>query len=183
MELREKAEIMTEDDIRRALQRISHEIVEKNRGVENLAIIGVARRGDHLARRIAKIIEDIEGLNVPTGTIDITLYRDDLNLFERKPGLSKTDIKFEIDGKRVILVDDVIHTGRSVRAAIDGLMDFGRPASIQLAVLIDRGHRELPISPDYVGKNIPTSRKEWINVELRELDGFDRVSIAEEINS
>ncbi len=183
MELREKAEIMTEDDIRRALQRISHEIVEKNRGVENLAIIGVARRGDHLARRIAKIIEDIEGLNVPTGTIDITLYRDDLNLFERKPGLSKTDIKFEIDGKRVILVDDVIHTGRSVRAAIDGLMDFGRPASIQLAVLIDRGHRELPISPDYVGKNIPTSRKEWINVEIKELDGFDRVSIAEEISS
>lgn len=183
MEIREKAEIMTEDDIRRALYRISHEIVEKNRGVENLVIIGVARRGDHLARRIANIIEEIEGLTVPTGTIDITLYRDDLNLFERKPGSSKTDIKFEIDGKRVILVDDVIHTGRSVRAAIDGLMDFGRPASIQLAVLIDRGHRELPISPDYVGRNIPTSRKEWINVEIKELDGSDRVSIAEEINS
>lgn len=180
MELREKAEIMTEDDIRRALVRISHEIVEKNKGVENLTIIGVARRGDHLARRIAKIIEEIGGTKIAVGTIDISLYRDDVDLFQRKPSANKTDIPFEIDDKNVILVDDVINTGRSTRAAMDGLMDFGRPATIQLAVLIDRGHRELPISADYVGKNLPTSRKEWINVELKELDGLDRVSITEE---
>lgn len=180
MQMREKAQIMTEDEIRRALVRISHEIVERNRGVENLVIIGVARRGDHLARRIAKIIEEIENAKVPVGTIDITLYRDDLNLFERKPTLSKTDIPFDIDGKQVILVDDVLHKGRSARAAIDGLMDFGRPACIQLAVLIDRGHRELPIAADYVGKNIPTSRKEWIDVAIKEQDGVDRVAIVEE---
>jgi len=182
MEVREKAEIMTEDDIRRALVRISHEIVEKNRGIADLVIVGVARRGDHLARRIAKNIEEIEDIKVPAGTIDITLYRDDVNLFERKPGASKTDIPFNINDKKVILVDDVIHTGRSSRAAIDGLLDFGRPSSIQLAVLIDRGHRELPIAADYVGRNIPTSRKEWINVELKELDGTDRVSITEEVD-
>ena len=181
MEIREKAEIMTEDDIRRALVRISHEIIEKNRGTQNLAIIGIARRGDHLARRIAKNVEQIEGVKLPVGTIDITLYRDDVNLFEHKPGSSKTDIPFTINDKRIILVDDVLQKGRTVRAGIDGLMDFGRPASIQLAVLIDRGHRELPIAADYVGKNIPTSRKEWIKVELSEVDGFDRVSIAEEV--
>jgi len=181
MQIREKTQIMTEDEIRRALVRISHEIVERNKGVENLVIVGVARRGDHLARRIAKIIEEIENVKVPVGTIDITLYRDDVNLFDRRPTrLSKTDIPFEINDKRVILVDDVLHKGRSVRAALDGLMDFGRPDSIQLAVLIDRGHRDLPISANYVGKNIPTSRKEWINVALKEQDGFDRVSIVEE---
>ena len=182
MEVREKAEIMTEDDIRRALVRISHEIVEKNRGIDDLVIVGVARRGDHLARRIANKIEEIEGTKVSVGTIDITLYRDDVNLFERKPGASKTDIPFNINDKKVILVDDVIHTGRSSRAAIDGLLDFGRPANIQLAVLIDRGHRELPIAADYVGRNIPTARKEWINVELKEQDGTDRVSIIEEVD-
>lgn len=181
MEMKEKAEIMTEDDIRRALQRISHEIIERNKGIDDLVIVGVARRGDHIARRIAKNIEEIEGKIVPVGAIDITLYRDDVNLFERKPSSTKTDIPFSINEKRVILVDDVIHKGRSARAAIDGLMDFGRPASIQLAVLIDRGHRELPISPDYVGKNIPTSRKEWIKVEMKEVDGIDRVSIVEEM--
>ena len=179
MQMREK-KIMTEDDIRRALVRISHEIVERNKGVEDLVVIGVARRGDHLARRIAKIIAEIEDGRVPVGTIDITLYRDDVNLFEGKPAASKTDIPFQIDDKRVILVDDVLHKGRSVRAALDGLMDFGRPASIQLAVLIDRGHRELPIAADYVGKNIPTSRKEWIEVALKEQDGFDGVGISEE---
>jgi len=181
MEMKEKAEIMTEDDIRRALIRISHEIIERNKGVNDLVIIGVARRGDHIARRIAKNIEEIEGIIIPVGTIDITLYRDDVNLFERKPSSSKTDIPFSINEKRVILVDDVLHKGRSARAAIDGLMDFGRPACIQLAVLIDRGHRELPISADYVGKNIPTSRKEWIKVEMKEVDGVDRVSIVEEM--
>lgn len=181
MEMKEKAEIMTEDDIRRALIRISHEIIEKNKGVDDLVIVGVARRGDHIARRIAKSIEEIEGKIVPVGTIDITLYRDDVNLFERKPSSTKTDIPFSINEKRVILVDDVIHKGRSARAAIDGLMDFGRPACIQLAVLIDRGHRELPISPDYVGRNIPTSRKEWIKVEMKEVDNIDRVTIVEEM--
>jgi pyrimidine operon attenuation protein/uracil phosphoribosyltransferase len=181
MQIREKTQIMTEEDIRRALVRISHEIVERNKGVRDLVIIGVARRGDHLARRIARIIEEIENVKVPVGTMDITLYRDDLDLFDRKPTASKTDIPFEIDDKRVILVDDVLHKGRSVRAALDGLMDFGRPASIQLAVLVDRGHRELPIASDYVGKNIPTSRKEWIDVALKEQDGEDRVAIAEEV--
>jgi pyrimidine operon attenuation protein/uracil phosphoribosyltransferase len=181
MQIREKTQIMTEEDIRRALVRISHEIVERNKGVKDLVIIGVARRGDHLARRIARIIEEIESAKVPVGTMDITLYRDDLDLFDRKPTASKTDIPFEIDDKRVILVDDVLHKGRSVRAALDGLMDFGRPASIQLAVLVDRGHRELPIAADYVGKNIPTSRKEWIDVALKEQDGEDRVAIAEEV--
>jgi len=183
MEIREKAEIMTEDDIRRALIRISHEIVEKNKGTDDLVIIGIARRGDHLARRIAKNIEDIEGVKLPVGVIDITLYRDDVNLFERKPGSSKTDIPFSINNKRIILVDDVLQKGRTVRAAIDGLMDFGRPSSIQLAVLIDRGHRELPIAADYVGRNIPTARKEWIKVEIKEIDKTDRVCIAEEIDS
>jgi len=181
MQIREKTQIMTEEEIRRALVRISHEIVERNKGVENLAIIGVARRGDSLARRIARIIEEIEDAKVPVGVIDITLYRDDVNLFDRKPIATKTDIPFELDDKRIILVDDVLHKGRSVRAALDGLMDFGRPAYIQLAVLIDRGHRELPIAADYVGKNIPTSRKEWIDVALKEQDGADRVSIVEEI--
>ncbi len=179
MQMREKAQIMTEDEIRRALVRISHEIVERNRGVDDLVIIGVARRGDHLARRIARIIEEIESAKVPVGTIDITLYRDDVNLFDHQPTATKTDISFEIDDKRVILVDDVLHKGRSARAALDGLMDFGRPASIQLAVLIDRGHRELPIAADYVGKNIPTARREWIEVALKEQDGFDRVGITE----
>lgn len=178
--MREKAQIMSEDDIRRALVRISHEIAERNRGVENLVIIGVARRGDHLGRRIAKIIEEIENAKVPVGTIDISLYRDDVNLFDHKPTASKTDIPFAIDDKRVILVDDVLHKGRSVRAALDGLMDFGRAASIQLAVLIDRGHRELPIAADYVGKNIPTAKREWIQVALQEQDGFDKVSIVEQ---
>lgn len=181
MQMREKTQIMTEDEIRRALVRISHEIVERNKGVDDLVFIGVVRRGDYLARRIAKIIQEIENVKLPVGTIDITLYRDDVNLFDHKPIATKTDIPFEIDDKRVILVDDVLHKGRSVRAALDGLMDFGRPASIQLAVLVDRGHRDLPIAADYVGKNIPTSRKEWIEVALKEQDGIDKVSIAEEM--
>ena len=172
---------MTEDEIRRALVRISHEIVERNKGVEDLVIIGVVRGGDYLSRRIIKIIEEIENVKVPVGTIDITLYRDDVNLFDRRPIATRTDIPFDIDNKRVILVDDVLHKGRSVRAALDGLMDFGRPASIQLAVLVDRGHRELPIAADYIGKNIPTSRKEWIEVSLKEQDGVDKVAIAEEV--
>lgn len=178
--MREKAQIMTEDDIRRALLRIAHEILEQNKGAEELTIVGVISRGDILARRIAHNIETIEGKNVPAGAIDITLYRDDVNLFERKGMVSKTDIAFEIEGKKVVLVDDVLYHGRTIRAAMDELNDFGRPATIQLAVLVDRGHRELPIAADYVGKNIPTSKREWVNVQLKEKDGVDRVVICEE---
>lgn len=177
---REKTQIMTADEMRRALTRIAHEICERNKGVERLAIIGIRSRGDVLGARIAEIIERIEGIRPPVGAMDITLYRDDLNLFERKVSVNRTDIPFSLDGMRVVLVDDVLYTGRSVRAALDALMDFGRPASIQLAVLIDRGHRELPIAADYVGKNIPTSRREMVAVYVAEEDGQDRVVICEE---
>ena len=178
--MREKVQIMNAEDIRRALMRISHEILERNQGLEDLVFVGIKNRGDNLAQRIAQNLEDIEGVNIPVGAMDITLYRDDVNLFDDKVVINKTDIPFEITGKRVILVDDVLFHGRSVRAAMDALMDFGRPASIQLAVLIDRGHRELPIAADYVGKTIPTSRKEWVRVELVESDGTDRAAIYEE---
>jgi pyrimidine operon attenuation protein/uracil phosphoribosyltransferase len=178
--MREKVQIMNAESIRRALMRISHEILERNQGVSDLVIIGIKSRGDSLAQRIAQNLEEIEGVNIPVGAMDITLYRDDVNLFDSKVVINKTDIPFEITGKRVILVDDVLFHGRSVRAAMDALMDFGRPASIQLAVLIDRGHRELPIAADYVGKTIPTARREWVKVELVESDGVDRASIGEE---
>jgi pyrimidine operon attenuation protein/uracil phosphoribosyltransferase len=171
---------MNAEDIRRALMRISHEILERNQGLEDLVFVGIKNRGDNLAQRIAQNLENIEGAIIPIGAMDITLYRDDVNLFDDKVVINKTDIPFEITGKRVILVDDVLFHGRSVRAAMDALMDFGRPASIQLAVLIDRGHRELPIAADYVGKTIPTSRKEWVKVELVESDGTDRAAIYEE---
>jgi len=178
--MREKVQIMNTEDIRRALMRISHEILERNQGLEDLVFVGIKNRGDSLAHRISKNLENIEGASIPVGAMDITLYRDDVDLFNEKVVINKTDIPFEITGKRVILVDDVLFHGRSVRAAMDALMDFGRPASIQLAVLIDRGHRELPIAADYVGKTIPTSRKEWVKVELVESDGVDGVAIYEE---
>jgi pyrimidine operon attenuation protein/uracil phosphoribosyltransferase len=178
--MREKVQIMNAEDIRRALMRISHEILERNQGLEDLVFVGIKNRGDNLAQRIAQNLENIEGASIPVGAMDITLYRDDVDLFDDKVVINKTDIPFEITGKRVILVDDVLFHGRSVRAAMDALMDFGRPASIQLAVLIDRGHRELPIAADYVGKTIPTSRKEWVKVELVESDGTDRAAIYEE---
>jgi len=178
--MREKVQIMNAEDIRRALMRISHEILERNQGLEDLVFVGIKNRGDNLAQRIAQNLENIEGAIIPVGAMDITLYRDDVDLFDDKIVINKTDIPFEITGKRVILVDDVLFHGRSVRAAMDALMDFGRPASIQLAVLIDRGHRELPIAADYVGKTIPTSRKEWVKVELVESDGLDRAAIYEE---
>ncbi|MBM3235533.1 bifunctional pyr operon transcriptional regulator/uracil phosphoribosyltransferase PyrR [Candidatus Poribacteria bacterium] len=178
--MREKVQIMNAEDIRRALMRISHEILERNQGLEDLVFVGIKNRGDNLAQRIAQNLENIEGAIIPVGAMDITLYRDDVNLFDDKVVINKTDIPFEITGKRVILVDDVLFHGRSVRAAMDALMDFGRPALIQLAVLIDRGHRELPIAADYVGKTIPTSRKEWVRVELVESDGLDRAAIYEE---
>ncbi|NLC44559.1 MAG: bifunctional pyr operon transcriptional regulator/uracil phosphoribosyltransferase PyrR [Clostridiales bacterium] len=165
--------------MRRALTRIAHEIIEKNTGIDDLAIIGIRRRGVPLADRLAKIINEIEGVSVPTGILDITLYRDDLTTLAVQPIVHKTEVPFSIDDKKIILVDDVLYTGRTVRAALDALVDLGRPKLIQLAILIDRGHRELPIRADYVGKNIPTSRKELIAVNVEEIDGIDSVEIEE----
>jgi pyrimidine operon attenuation protein/uracil phosphoribosyltransferase len=173
----EKTEILNAAGMRRALVRIAHEILERNHGLQHLVLVGLRNRGDHLARRIAACLEEIEGSSVPVGIMDITLYRDDLMHTSHWPEVRKTDIPFAVDGCHVILVDDVLYTGRTVRAALDGLMDFGRPTSIQLAVLVDRGHRELPIRADYIGKNVPTSREEEVRVMLREKDGEDRVTI------
>ena len=161
----------------RALWRVAHEIVEKNRGVENLALVGVRSRGEHLAARLRQKIAEIEGPAVPLGIIDITLYRDDLDHRAQQPIVQGSDIDFDVDGTRIILVDDVLFTGRTVRAAMDALMDFGRPEKIELVVLVDRGHRELPIRADYVGKNIPTQYDERVAVHLEESDGIDEVVI------
>ncbi|HET7628764.1 MAG TPA: bifunctional pyr operon transcriptional regulator/uracil phosphoribosyltransferase PyrR [Bacillales bacterium] len=171
--------LLDEQAIRRALTRISHEIIENNRGIEDIVLVGVKTRGIYLARRIADKIEQIEGAAVSVGEIDITLYRDDLTKKwdESEPELKGTDIPFEVADKNVVLVDDVLFTGRTVRAALDALIDRGRPARIQLAVLVDRGHRELPIRPDFVGKNVPTSKDETIVVEVKEMDSIDQVSI------
>lgn len=176
---REKVEIMNADDIRRVLTRIAHEILEKNAGTEDLTLIGIRRRGVPLAKRIAENIKEIEGTSVPLGILDITLYRDDLSQLDYHPLVRKTEVPFSITDKKVVLVDDVLFTGRTVRAALDALIDLGRPKIIQLAVLIDRGHRELPIRADFVGKNVPTSRRELIHVSLKEIDGEDKVIIAE----
>jgi len=159
-------ELLDKKEMERALVRISHEIVERNKGVEGLCLVGIQKGGVHLARRLAGKIKEIEGSEVPVGSLDITFYRDDLRL--RQPSVSRTEIDFDITGKKVVLVDDVFYTGRSTRAAMDAIMDIGRPALVQLAVLIDRGHRELPIRADYVGKNIPTSRDERVEVFLEE---------------
>ncbi len=169
--------IMDESAIKRALVRISHEILEKNKGVEDLALVGIRRRGVPLSQRIAKNIFQIEGVKVDVGILDITLYRDDLSTRQAQPIVHKTEIPFDITDRKLVLIDDVIFTGRTVRAALDALSDLGRARVIQLAVLIDRGHRELPIRPDYVGKNVPTSRNEIINVKLEEVDGEDCVEI------
>ena len=178
--MREKAKVMTEDEIRRVLVRISHEILEKDHNaINDLVLIGVKSRGDHLAYRIAKIIERVEGVKVPVGIIDANLYRDDINLHTAKITVSKTDIPFDVEGKWIILVDDVLYTGRTIRASMEAVMDFGRPSIIQLAVLIDRGHRELPIAADYVGKNIPTSTREIIRVDLEEEGNTDLAIIYE----
>lgn len=170
---------MDKEAIQRALKRIAHEIVERNKGVDNIVLIGIRRRGVPLAKRLQKFLAEIEGKEVPVGSLDITLYRDDLNLRLDQPKVGKTEINFPIEGKDVILVDDVLYTGRTVRSALDALMDIGRPRTVQLSVLIDRGHRELPIRADYVGKNVPTSRKEQIEVRLEEIDGVDEVVIGE----
>jgi pyrimidine operon attenuation protein/uracil phosphoribosyltransferase len=170
--------LLTSREIGRALARIAHEIVEKNKGAEGIVLVGMRTRGVPLAKRIAEIIEGFEGTPIPVGTLDIGLYRDDILPSELNPAnQSHTDIPTSIADRRIILVDDVLYTGRSIRAAMDALMDMGRPSSIQLAVLIDRGHRELPIRADYVGKNIPSSQDEEIQVQLEEIDGIDEVII------
>jgi len=175
----QKAQIMDEKAIGRAITRISHEIIEKNKGIENVVLIGIKTRGVPVATRIANKIEAIEGQSVDAGEMDITLYRDDLSKKQIDPVVNSTKIDFDITDKTVILVDDVLYTGRTVRSALDALMDIGRPKAIQLAVLVDRGHRELPIRADYVGKNVPTSRNEIISVKLMECDKEDSVSIEE----
>lgn len=173
------AVVMDADRISRALTRIAHEIVERNRGVAGLALIGVRSRGVPLARRLAQALKSITGDDVPTGALDITLYRDDLMRHQvgPQPLVRRTEIPFSIDDINIILVDDVLYTGRTTRAALDALIDFGRPKAIQLVVLVDRGHRELPIKADYVGKNIPTARRESVQVRLLEIDGADEVTI------
>jgi pyrimidine operon attenuation protein/uracil phosphoribosyltransferase len=170
---------MDSDRMSRSLVRIAHEIVERNRGVDDLAIVGIRERGVPLARRLSAELERIAGKAVPTGALDITLYRDDLmrQAVGPQPLVRSTDILFDIDNRVIVLVDDVLYTGRTIRAALDALIDFGRPRAIQLVVLVDRGHRELPIKADYVGKNVPTSRRESIQVRLQEVDGHDEVVI------
>jgi len=176
--LREKAQVLDETALDRALTRIAHEILEKNAGSTGLAFVGLRTRGVTLAHRLAARIGRIDGATLPVGTLDITLYRDDLDM-RGAPVIRGTDIPFSIKDKTVILVDDVLFTGRTVRAALDALIDLGRPRMIQLAILVDRGHRELPIRPDFIGKNLPTSRRESVAVRLREHDGEDRVVIQE----
>ena len=167
--------VLDAQGVERALARVTHEILERNKGVENLVFIGVRSLGVEIAERLAAKAAAIEGVQVPSGIIDITLYRDDLSRAAQQPAVQGTDIPFPIDGRQVVLVDDVLFTGRTVRAALDALMDLGRPRSVQLAVLIDRGHRELPIRADYVGKNLPTAANESVQVRLRERDGCDEV--------
>jgi pyrimidine operon attenuation protein/uracil phosphoribosyltransferase len=171
-------QVMDAQSIQRALVRIAHEIVERGRGTQNLALVGIRSRGVYIAQRLRKILQEIEGGEVvPFGVVDITLYRDDLDRRMQNPVVQGTSIAFGVDGRRILLVDDVLFTGRTIRAAMDALVDFGRPQAIQLAVLVDRGHRELPIKADYVGKNIPTARQEEIAVRLAEADGIDEVVI------
>jgi pyrimidine operon attenuation protein / uracil phosphoribosyltransferase len=177
--MKEKAKILEKDGVSRVLVRIAHEILEKNRGTENLCLIGIRNRGAYLAKRLGECIERIDQVKVPVGILDITLYRDDLTSIAAGPVVHKTEIDFDISDKTVVLVDDVLYTGRTVRAALDALIDFGRPKSIQLAVAVDRGHRELPIRADYVGKNIPTAHNETVEVRLEETDGKDEVVIVE----
>lgn len=174
--------IMDSEAIRRALVRIAHEIIEKNKGVEDVVIVGIRTRGVPLAQRIAAEINAIENCEMTVGMLDITLYRDDLSTLGYNPVVHGTDINFDLSGKHVVLVDDVLYTGRTIRAALDAVIDMGRPKTIQLAVLVDRGHKELPIRADYVGKNVPTSQKETIEVVLNEIDGTDEVYIGEHVD-
>jgi pyrimidine operon attenuation protein/uracil phosphoribosyltransferase len=175
--------IMTAEEIRRAIIRISHEIVEKQAGTEGLVLVGIQRRGVPLARRFADAIEENEGVRLPVGALDITFYRDDLSLVAAQPIVKGTELPFDLNGATIVLVDDVLYTGRTIRAAMDALVDFGRPQAIRLAVLVDRGHRELPIRADHVGKNVPTSREEIVRVHLEETDGEDGVEIERLVDS
>ncbi|MBU3180130.1 bifunctional pyr operon transcriptional regulator/uracil phosphoribosyltransferase PyrR [Clostridium psychrophilum] len=174
-----KSVLLDEKAIKRTLTRVAHEIIEKNKGTENIIFVGIKRRGVPIAERISFLIEEFEGIKVPVSSVDITLYRDDLSSLNDQPVLNNINLGIDVRGKKIILVDDVLYTGRTARAAIDAIIDKGRPQMIQLAVLVDRGHRELPIRADYVGKNIPTSGKEMISVELSEIDEKDSVSIYE----
>lgn len=175
MAMEYKTTLMDKEAMNRAITRMSHEIIERNKGIDNLCLIGIQRRGVVLAKKIAEKIKQVESKQIEIGILDITLYRDDLSLLSEHPVINKSDIGFSITNKKIVLIDDVLYTGRTIRAAIDALMDLGRPAGIQLAVLVDRGHRELPIRADYVGKNVPTSRSESVNVEVLEFDNNDRV--------
>ncbi|MGI6091374.1 MAG: bifunctional pyr operon transcriptional regulator/uracil phosphoribosyltransferase PyrR [Negativicutes bacterium] len=175
----EKTLLMDAQAIKRALTRIAHEIIEKNKGIENIVIVGIRTRGVPLAERLADAIEKIEEHKLPVGFLDITLYRDDLSTLSYQPIVHQTQIPIDINGKTVVLVDDVLYTGRTVRAALDALIDIGRPKAVQLAVLVDRGHRELPIRADYVGKNVPTSSKEVVAVQILPIDKYEQVIIKE----
>jgi len=177
--MRVKSVVMEAEHMDRTLTRISHEIVERNGGTNNLVLIGIRTRGVPLARSIAAKIAEFEGVEIPTGSVDITLYRDDLSQISPNPVVQKTDLPFDLHDQTAVLVDDVLYTGRTVRSALDALTDFGRPRAIQLAVLIDRGHRELPIRADFVGKNVPTSSDEIVEVRLESIDGENRVVLAE----
>lgn len=179
MKLREKTRLMSETDMERAIRRMAHEIIETNKGLENVILVGIQRRGVFLAQMIRDVLKQFEQFKVPTGELDITLYRDDLTLLHDHPVVHSTSMPLDITGKIIVLVDDVIYTGRTVRAALDALMDLGRPNIVQLAVLVDRGHRELPIAPNYVGKNVPTSRDEVVEVRVSEVDGVNEVVICE----
>ncbi len=177
--MQKETPILDERQVGRVLARISHEISERNAGAKNLVVVGIQTRGAHLARRLAKLLSELEGLKVPVGEMDITFYRDDIETRPDRPIVKKTNLPFSIDDKIVILVDDVLFTGRTVRAALDELVDFGRPKAVQLAVLVDRGHRELPIRADYVGKNIPTSQSQEVVVRVKEIDRQDSVTLAD----
>lgn len=172
-----KSKVIDDESLRRIINRLAHEIVERNKGVEDIVLVGIRTRGEFLARRIAKVLEELEHKKVPVGLLDITLYRDDLRGRLDQPVLKSTEILFDIFGKVIILVDDVLFTGRTIRSALNALMDIGRPAMIQLLVLVDRGHRELPIKADFVGKNVPTSREQEIQVSMAEIDNEDAIYI------
>lgn len=176
---REKNVMMDAPGVQRAMTRIAHEIIEKNHGMQNVMLIGIQRRGVPLACMLSKVIQQVEGMDVPVGVLDITLYRDDLSLLSEHPILNGTDIPFDINGKTLVMVDDVLYTGRTARAAMDALLEMGRPRCIQLAVLIDRGHRELPIRADYVGRNLPTSQSEMVGVHVKTIDGREDVILYE----
>lgn len=180
MSFKVKAKLADEKCLERSITRLTHEIIEKCRGIDNIGIIGIRTRGEFVAKRIAKKIEEIEKVKLPVGVLDVVMYRDDFRIKKKLPKVEVTNIPFEVDNKILILADDVIYTGRTARAALDALMDFGRPAQIQLVVLVDRGHREMPIKPDYIGKNVPTSIGEEVRVLMKEIDGEDGVLLVEE---